>query len=76
MISRRGFLASLAAAFVTDPERLLWVPGKTLISIPRPKLVTPMLDQINVTTRAFLFDPKLSDIFFVEDLWKTSLLTK
>jgi len=33
-IDRRGFLASIAAAFVCDPERLLWEPGKKLISIP------------------------------------------
>jgi hypothetical protein len=32
-MNRRGFLAMLAGA-VLDPERLLWVPGKKLISIP------------------------------------------
>lgn len=37
MVTRRGFLASLAAALVApDPERLLWRPGARLISIPRP----------------------------------------
>jgi hypothetical protein len=35
--TRRGFLAALAAGFVIDPERLLWVPGKKLISIPKPR---------------------------------------
>lgn len=40
--NRRGFFGvagSLMATAVLDPERLLWVPGKTLISIPseRPK---------------------------------------
>jgi len=35
---RRSFLAAIAAAFVApDPERLLWQPGKKLISIPAPK---------------------------------------
>lgn len=34
MTTRRSFLAAVAAAFVVDPERLLWVPGKKLISIP------------------------------------------
>lgn len=34
MINRRSFLSALAAAFVVDPERALWVPGKKLISIP------------------------------------------
>lgn len=38
-MNRRGFLAALAGAFVTDPERLLWVPGKKLISIPAPPKV-------------------------------------
>ena len=33
---RRAFLSSLIAAAVLDPERLLWVPGKKLISIPKP----------------------------------------
>lgn len=36
MLNRRGFLAALTAAFVVDPERLLWVPGKKLISIAKP----------------------------------------
>ena len=33
-ISRRGFLAAIAASLVADPERLLWVPGKKKIFIP------------------------------------------
>ena len=35
--TRRNFLGCLAAALVLDPERALWVPGKKLISIPKPK---------------------------------------
>lgn len=35
-MNRRGFLSSLAAA-VLDPEKLLWVPGKKMISIPSPR---------------------------------------
>lgn len=35
-ISRRGFLAALLAAFVADPDKLLWVPGRKDISIPKP----------------------------------------
>lgn len=38
-MNRRGFLAALAGAFVVDPERALWVPGKKLISIPKPSNV-------------------------------------
>lgn len=38
-MNRRGFfglLAGFAATATMDPERLLWVPGKKLISIPSP----------------------------------------
>lgn len=34
MMRRRSFLSALAAAMTMDPERLLWVPGQKLISIP------------------------------------------
>ena len=34
-IDRRGFLSLLASA-VLDPERPLWLPGRKLISIPKP----------------------------------------
>ncbi len=39
MLNRRGFFSTLAAVAATaalDPERLLWIPGKRLISIPEP----------------------------------------
>lgn len=36
-MQRRSFLAALAGAFALDPERALYVPGKKLISIPRPR---------------------------------------
>lgn len=49
MISRRGFLAGLAAAFVADPERLLWVKSKT-ISIPAPPSGVALF---NVSTQNF-----------------------
>lgn len=38
-MNRRAFfgaLAGLAATATLDPERLLWVPGRKLISIPTP----------------------------------------
>ena len=37
-MNRRSFFATLAAglAAAADPERLLWVPGKKMISIPKP----------------------------------------
>lgn len=40
-MNRRGFLTALlssAAAVAIDPERLLWVPGRKLISIPTPQI--------------------------------------
>lgn len=40
-MTRRGFLASLGAALAgatLDPEKLLWVPGARLISIPRARV--------------------------------------
>lgn len=33
-MERRGFLSALIGAAVLDPERLLWVPGRKLISVP------------------------------------------
>lgn len=36
-MNRRGFLAALIGAAAFDPEKLLWVPGKKLISIPKPR---------------------------------------
>lgn len=51
MTSRRGFLAAVAAAFVVDPERLLWVPGKKLISIPKPAgIPMRLMRELDMTT--------------------------
>ncbi len=67
-MNRRSFLASLAAAFVVDPERLLYVPGKKLISIPKPALVTtgwadkPAFD--------------LGDMVAIQDWWKADPRTR
>lgn len=36
-ISRRSFFSAAAAALSLDPERLLWVPGAKLYSIPKPQ---------------------------------------
>lgn len=44
--NRRGFLSLLAsglAGAVLDPDRLLWVPGKKLISIPKPKFESGLI---------------------------------
>jgi hypothetical protein len=37
-MNRRTFLSALAATFVADPEKALWVPGKKLISVPKPRV--------------------------------------
>ena len=34
-MNRRNFLSSLLAASTLDPERLLWVPGAKMISVPK-----------------------------------------
>lgn len=39
-IDRRGFLATISAALIgatLDVDRLLWVPGTKLISVPKPQ---------------------------------------
>ena len=35
-MNRRSFIGTLLGALAIDPERLLWVPGKKTIFIPRP----------------------------------------
>ena len=47
-MTRRALFASLAAAFVLDPERLLWKPGAKLISVPAP--VPPFLAVGDIVT--------------------------
>ena len=37
MTNRRGFISILGAGLALDAERLLWVPGRKLISIPAPR---------------------------------------
>lgn len=34
-MTRRNLLMTLAAGMILDPERLLWVPGAKLISVPK-----------------------------------------
>ena len=35
-MTRRGLIGALIGAATLDPERLLWVPGQRVISIPKP----------------------------------------
>ena len=37
-MNRRSFFTSLIATATLDPEKLLWVPGRKLISIPAPMI--------------------------------------
>jgi hypothetical protein len=49
-LNRRSFLAILAAGLALDPERMLWLPGKKLISIPKPRLAYDVRTQKFLTT--------------------------
>lgn len=40
-MNRRGFIGSLLATALLDPEKLLWVPGKKTIFIPKPPKIVP-----------------------------------
>jgi hypothetical protein len=50
-MTRRSLFAVFAAA-VIDPERLLWVPGKKLISIPKPVVADPDYCTVTIWARA------------------------
>ncbi len=64
-MNRRGFLAALIAGTAFDPERLLWVPGKKLISIPRPTFIgwDPGCDDKTVTYQEIWFPPDVGQPF-------------
>lgn len=40
-MTRRGLIGALMGAATLDPERLLWVPGAKVISIPKPLIWNP-----------------------------------
>jgi len=54
-VNRRGFLATLGAGLALNPERLLWVPGKKLISIPKPISTQGWTVSDSVTVTEFWF---------------------
>lgn len=62
-MNRRGFIGSIGAALagtVLDPERLLWVPGQKVISIPKPSVfITPhqLSEMILSKWKSNLFNP-------------------
>ena len=54
-MTRRALLASLfGAAFVQDPERLLWIPGRKKIFIPPLRFPTPRSEYERVFQRYLL----------------------
>lgn len=48
----RALLVAAGAAPTLDPDRLLWVPGKKLISIPPPPIVSTILNPDFLTREA------------------------
>lgn len=65
-MNRRGFLRYLTGAIATatlDPERLLFVPGKRLISIPSVRQAT--LDEINEISLKYIV-PRMADAIFTK----------
>src|ERR1700735_1947330 len=63
-IKRRSFLAGLAT-LALDPERLLWVPGKKLISIPSPVVLPDLVAQI-ISAQMEVLRPKLAELIMTE----------
>lgn len=71
MLNRRGFLAMLTAAFVADPERLLWIPGKKLISVPKPYFPPYVSEAEIIASRMAFVRPGLEKLVWVSSpLWK------
>lgn len=75
-MNRRSFLASLLATATLDPERLLWTPGRKLISIPKP---TPGIwfrkDAFSMVSIPMEFKPKYFavDFDFTEEDLKSAV---
>jgi hypothetical protein len=72
-MTRRAWLSLLAGA-VLDPERLLWVPGRRVISIPAPAVMDHSWDdwswdEINEVTLQYL-----RESLVMEDFFKPSVL--
>ncbi len=63
MTSRRGFIGALLGAAVLDPERLLWVPGKRMISIPKPA--------ISSILQAFVYHIDVYSYKMAQEFWQS-----
>lgn len=71
MPSRRGFLGFFGAAVASatlDPERLLWVPGAKVYSIPVPRIAT---DAKTMNAQMEYIRPQLVDLWLHRSvLWE------
>lgn len=71
MRSRRGFLSFLGAAVASatlDPERLLWVPGAKVYSIPAVRVAT---NAEAIAAQMAIIRPQLKDLWLSSSvLWK------
>lgn len=70
-MNRRGFLAALLGTAVLDPERLLWVPGKRLISIPAADLT--LKHQLELGMKA-LQQGIVQGCYFYPDIYSLPLI--
>jgi hypothetical protein len=70
-VNRRLFLGTLlgTAAAAADPERMLWTPGRKLISIPKWLPVLPVLKRGDTIT--FVRYRALDDYWSLQDYWAT-----
>lgn len=70
-MNRRNFLTSMAAAIggmTLDPEKLLWVPGRKLISIPKIRVAE--IDGMRVRfTRQYFSRPEPHFVNRFDVLW-------
>ncbi|MGH7182754.1 MAG: hypothetical protein ACREJN_12355 [Nitrospiraceae bacterium] len=85
-MNRRGFLGALAgftAALTLDPEKLLWIPGQKLISIPSESIIDrvdiyhsygdPDYNLISSTTLAELRRDIIYETFFKDPTFQKKL---
>ena len=87
MLNRRGFLGTLLAGAALDPERLLWVPGKKLISIPKPRLLSlrflhffnseanSMVSRVDILPDSFV-GPPIGEIYRVSQQHALKLISE
>lgn len=78
-MNRRSFVASLLAAAMLDPERLLWIPGKKTIFLPPASIsglvfcISGSYDGLHFYPLKSIPLPTLQDLLFAQPyhLWLT-----